>query len=42
MKDPYPSFFAHWWLLIPTAAGAMIRWAVFFGQARKLWAAMFG
>ncbi len=42
MKAPYPSFFARWWLLIPMAAGAVIWWAVFFGQARRLWAAVFG
>ena len=35
---PRRSFIARWWLLIPMAAGAVIWWSVFFGQARKLWA----
>lgn len=42
MRDRSPSFIARWWLLIPMAAGAVIWWAVFFGQARKLWGVMFG
>ena len=30
------SFIARWWLLIPMGLGAMIWWAVWFGQARKV------